>query len=71
MPNNRATARPWLPDEEATLCSLLNEGFEADEIAERLGRSRQAIYGRIQRFHKQRGRTNQKSGETFTQWPNG
>ncbi|MCK1413541.1 helix-turn-helix domain-containing protein [Bradyrhizobium sp. CW4] len=56
MSNNRQEVRRWSPDEEAQLLALLDEGMTATEIGEHLGRSRQAVYGRLQRFRKQRGR---------------
>ncbi|WP_377830574.1 hypothetical protein ACFKHW_20720 [Bradyrhizobium lupini] len=40
----------------------------AGELAERLGRSRQAVYGRLQRFRKQRGRVSRTNGRAFAQW---
>ncbi|WP_354054517.1 helix-turn-helix domain-containing protein [Bradyrhizobium sp. RT6a] len=68
MSNDRQETRPWSADEEAQLLALLDEGMTAAELAERLGRSRQAVYGRLQRFRKQRGRTSRRSGHAFAQW---
>ncbi|WP_354213257.1 MULTISPECIES: helix-turn-helix domain-containing protein [unclassified Bradyrhizobium] len=68
MSNNRREIRPWSPEEEAQLLALFNEGMTATELGERLGRSRQAVYGRLQRFRKQRGRTSRRSGQAFAQW---
>ncbi|MCK1536067.1 winged helix-turn-helix transcriptional regulator [Bradyrhizobium sp. 171] len=68
MSNNRQEIRPWSPEEEARLLALHDEGMTATELGERLGRSRQAVYGRLQRFRKQRGRTSRRSGHTFPQW---
>lgn len=56
MSNNRQEIRSWSPEEEAQLLALLDEGMTATELGERLGRSRQAVYGRLERFRKQRGR---------------
>src|SRR4051794_11630013 len=55
-------------NEETTLFALLREGATAEGAGERLGRTGQAIYGRLQRFHKQHGRVSKKGG-IFTQWP--
>ncbi|MCK1338200.1 helix-turn-helix domain-containing protein [Bradyrhizobium sp. 38] len=68
MSNNRREIRPWSPEEEAQLLALLDQGITATELGERLGRSRQAVYGRLQRFRKQRGRVSRTSGRTFAQW---
>src|SRR3954463_5399955 len=68
MSNSRHEIRPWSPEEEAQLLALLDEGMTATELGERLGRSRQAVYGRLQRFRKQRGRTSRRSGHAFAQW---
>lgn len=68
MANDRTRTRPWSLGEEARLFALLREGATAEEAGERLGRTRQAIYGRLQRFHKQHGRVSKKGG-IFTQWP--
>ncbi|MCK1284350.1 helix-turn-helix domain-containing protein [Bradyrhizobium sp. 44] len=67
MSNNRQEVRPWSHEEEAQLLALLDQGKTATEIGERLGRSRQAVYGRLQRFRKQRGRVNRTSGRAFAQ----
>ncbi|OSJ19836.1 hypothetical protein BST63_00990 [Bradyrhizobium canariense] len=48
MSNDRQEIRPWSPEEEAQLLALLDEGMTATELGERLGRSRQAVYGRLQ-----------------------
>ncbi|WP_410706508.1 hypothetical protein [Bradyrhizobium sp. BWC-3-1] len=40
----------------------------ATELGERLGRSRQAVYARLQRFRKQRGRVSRTSRRAFAQW---
>lgn len=67
MTNNRTSTRRWLPDEEAELLSLFGAGAKAEEVGERLGRTRQAVYARLQRFQKQRGRASRKSGKFFAQ----
>jgi len=69
MANNRSVGRPWLPLEEAKLWALLNDGLDAAQIAERLEPTRQAIYGRVQRFHKQRGPTSRTNGKIYSQLP--
>lgn len=69
MTNSRSLTRPWLSEEEARLLALLDGGATADEIGEELGRTRQAVYARLQRFQKQRGRTSRTSGEFFAQLP--
>jgi transposase len=68
MSNDRQETRPWSADEEAQLLALLDKGMTAAELAERLGRSRQAVYGRLQRFRKQRGRVSRTDGRAFAQW---
>jgi hypothetical protein len=67
MTNSRAFTRPWLPDEEARLLSLFNGGATAVEAAEQLGRTRQAVYARLQRFRKQQGRVSKRNGKSFAQ----
>jgi len=71
MTYNRTSTRPWLPDEEAELLSLIGAGATAEEVGERLGRTRQAVYARLQRFRKQRGRASRTSGRLFAQMPEG
>ncbi|WP_369722017.1 helix-turn-helix domain-containing protein [Bradyrhizobium sp. LLZ17] len=67
MTNNRTSTRPWLPDEEAELLSLFAEGATAEEVGERLRRTRQAVYARLQRFQRQRGRASKTNGKSFAQ----
>lgn len=69
MTNNRALIRPWLPEEEARLLSLFADGATAGEVGERLGRTRQSVFARFQRFQKQRGRASKTSGKSFAQLP--
>ena len=69
MTNSRELTRPWLPEDEARLLSLLGEGATTDEIGERLGRTRQAVYARLQRFQRQEGRASRTSGKFFAQLP--
>lgn len=52
MSNNRLEIRSWSPEEEALLLALFDSGMTASEIAQRLGRTRLAVYGRLQRFRK-------------------
>lgn len=68
MPNHRPENRPWSPEEEAQLLALIDEGKTANEIGERLARTRLAVYGRLQRFRKQHGRASRTSGRAFAQW---
>ena len=67
MTNSRASTRPWLPEDEARLILLFSGGATADEVGEQLGRTRQAVYARLQRFQKQRGRASRTSGKSFPQ----
>lgn len=67
MSNNRLEIRSWSPEEEAQLLALLDSGMTASEIGQRLGRTRLAVYGRLQRFHKQQGRESRTSGRVFAQ----
>lgn len=69
MTNDRTSTRPWSVDEEAELLSLFAAGATAEEVGERLRRTRQAVYARLQRFQKQRGRASRKSGKSFAQLP--
>jgi DNA-directed RNA polymerase specialized sigma24 family protein len=39
------------------------EGMTANEIGRRLGRTRLAVYARLQRFRKQQGRVSRTSGD--------
>lgn len=68
MSNNRLEIRPWSPEEEAHLRALIERGMTATEIGRQLGRSRLAVYGRLQRFRKQEGRVSRTSGRVFPQW---
>jgi DNA-directed RNA polymerase specialized sigma24 family protein len=67
MTNSRTMTRPWLPEEEAELLSLFGAGATAEEAGERLHRTRQAVYARLQRFRKQQGRASRTSGQPFAQ----
>jgi hypothetical protein len=67
MSNNRVEIRSWSPEEEAQLLALFDSGMTASEIGQRLGRTRLAVYGRLQRFHKQQGRVSRTSGRVFAQ----
>lgn len=59
--------RSWSPEEEAQLLALFDSGMTAHEIGQRLGRTRLAVYGRLQRFQKQQGRVSRTSGRVFAQ----
>jgi hypothetical protein len=67
MTNNRSLTRRWLPAEEAELLSLFEAGATAEFAAERLGRTRQAVYARLHRFQRQQGRASRRSGQLFAQ----
>lgn len=67
MTNNRSVTRPWSPAEEAELLLLVDAGATADLAAERLGRTRQAVYARLHRFQRQQGRASRTSGQLFAQ----
>jgi transposase-like protein len=41
---------PWTPEDNIILVQMRWEGQSAKEIAEKLGRSRWAVYGRIKRM---------------------
>lgn len=69
MTKSRGLTRHWLPEEEARLLSLFSDGATAEEVGAQLGRTRQAVYARLQRFQKQRGRTSRTSGKSFAQLP--
>lgn len=69
MTNDRSLTRPWLPEEEARLPSLIGQGVAADEVGGKLHRTRQAVYARLLRFRKQRGRVSRTSGKVFAQLP--
>ena len=68
MSNNRHEFRAWSREEEARLVALFDSGKTASEIGRQLGRTRQAVYGRLLRFRKQQGRVNRTSGRLFAQW---
>lgn len=68
MSNNRLETCPWLPEEEAQLLALIESGMTASEVGQKLGRTRLAVYGRLLRFRKQRGRVSRTSGRLFPQW---
>ncbi len=52
MTNSRALTRPWTPEEEHELQSLLDAGKTAAEIAIDLNRTSYAVYARVQRFYR-------------------
>lgn len=49
------------------MLSLFSRGATAEEVAEQLDRTRQAVYARLLRFRKQRGRVSRTSGKAFAQ----
>jgi hypothetical protein len=56
MSTSREAPRPWTLDEEKKLDDLLEAGKDAAEIAVELQRTRQAIYGRLQRLYRKRAK---------------
>jgi DNA-binding CsgD family transcriptional regulator len=50
----RSTVRPWTSGEEKQLNDLLEAGKTVTEIATELERSRNAVYARVQRLHRNR-----------------
>ncbi|WP_354129579.1 GcrA family cell cycle regulator [Bradyrhizobium sp. i1.15.2] len=66
-PPSYVDIRSWSPEEEAQLLALFDSGMSASEIGQRLDRTRLAVYGRLQRFHKQQGRVSRTSGRVFAQ----
>jgi hypothetical protein len=52
MTNDRAMTRPWDRNEEDRPSTLLEQGKNAAEIAAVLGRTRHAIYTRVQRLYR-------------------
>jgi hypothetical protein len=68
MSNNRKETRSWSPEEEAKLLVLFDSGMTASEIGQQLARTRLAVYGRLLRFRKQKGRVSRTSGRVFAQW---
>ncbi|WP_456840364.1 helix-turn-helix domain-containing protein [Bradyrhizobium sp. USDA 4486] len=67
MTKSRNLRRSWSPEEKGRLISLLGDGATADEIGERLGRTRQSVYARLQRFQRQRWQASRTSGKFFPQ----
>ena len=49
-----STRRHWTVEEDDTLCTLMDKGKEAAEIAAKLNRTPQAIYARLQRLYRMR-----------------
>jgi hypothetical protein len=54
--HSRPARRPWTADEEKKLDELLEAGKDTREIAVALQRTRQAIYGRLQRLYRKRSK---------------
>jgi hypothetical protein len=55
--SSRPAHRPWTAAEQSKLDELLNAGKTTDEMAVALQRTRQAIYGRLQRVDIKRKRS--------------
>jgi hypothetical protein len=55
MTNDRTSARPWSPEEEAELLSLFGAGATAEEVGERLRRTRQAVLRSLATLSKTAG----------------
>jgi IS30 family transposase len=49
-----STRRHWTAEEDAVVCTLMDKGREAAEIAGKLQRTPQAIYARLQRLYRRR-----------------
>jgi hypothetical protein len=56
MSHSRLARRRWTADEEKKLDELLEAGKDTREIAVALQRTRQAIYGRLQRLYRKRSK---------------
>jgi hypothetical protein len=67
MTKSRGLTRHWSPEEEARLLSLIADGATADDVGKCLGRTRQAVYSRLQRFQRQQGRTSRTNRKAFAQ----
>lgn len=59
--------RSWSPEEEAQPLALFDRSETASESGHQLGRTRLAVYGRLQRFRKQQARVSRISGRVFAQ----
>jgi hypothetical protein len=69
MTASRPPARRWTSDEQKKRDDLLNSGKDAAERASTLQRTRQAIYGRLQRAFTESGRS--RVAETRAEGGNG
>jgi DNA-binding NarL/FixJ family response regulator len=58
MTGPKGVGRRWTRAEEKQLRDLLDAGMTAAEVAAKLGRSRQAIYARLQHIYRKRNKTN-------------
>ena len=61
MTGPKGVGRRWTPAEERQLRDLLDAGMTAAKVATKLGRTRQAIYARLQHIYTKRkvdGKTN-------------
>ena len=54
MTGPRPARRRWTAAEEGQLREMLDAGMTAPEIARKLNRTAQAIYGRVQRLYRKR-----------------
>jgi DNA invertase Pin-like site-specific DNA recombinase len=54
MTDQNLSGRRWTPAEEKQLQDMLDAGMTAAEAAKKLGRTRQAIYARLQHLYRKR-----------------
>jgi IS30 family transposase len=57
MTGPKGVGRRWTPAEERQLRDLLDAGMTAAKVATKLGRTRQAIYARLQHIYRKRNKT--------------
>jgi len=57
MTGPKGAGRRWTPAEERQLRDLLDAGMTAAKVATKLGRTRQAIYARLQHIYRKRNKT--------------
>jgi hypothetical protein len=54
MTGPKPIGRRWTPEEEKQLQDMLDAGMKAAKVGEKLKRTRQAIYARLQRIYRTR-----------------
>jgi hypothetical protein len=57
MTGPKPIGRRWTPAEEKQLQDMLDAGMKAAKVGEKLKRTRQAIYARLQRIYRNRRAT--------------